>query len=383
MKEEAPFSFFCAAGPIHRRQASAITGTGVPERVSAVKKSILNLVCGIISVAVIFGGIEAVQRVRYADRYHSAYWLGYGFVKKPKNYIVMMENMLLRKGEVKNIEASVIYYKNYYKYNPRAPANKDRINTLGFRGNEIGPKERFRIVALGGSTTYGVGVDDDSTYPALLEKKTGAEVINAGVSEAYLDNIQALFENEIIELRPDLIIINSVANNMLNSSNMYKYSIPQKINHFLLSKSLFYMTLREKIRVMAKKSIVDIYRSSFNEALGAFMNDETFYNSMKEKYRDIIRKARENNIEVMIIKEPAWLKDRAEEPTGMLLDTRLKPVWDRFYALLDAVGKEERVTVIDTSGIPATQDYFTDGLHLTARGNEYLAGLIAAHVKPR
>ncbi len=63
------------------------------------------------------------------------------------------------------------------------------INSLGFRGPEITrekPEGMFRIVALGASTTYGIYVSDEYTYPYQLEKKLDEkfgsdkiEVINA------------------------------------------------------------------------------------------------------------------------------------------------------------------------------------------------------------
>jgi lysophospholipase L1-like esterase len=57
-------------------------------------------------------------------------------------------------------------------------------NKDGFRGKEISPKSgRTRIAALGGSTTYGVGVGDEDTWPFYLEKALGPdyEVINFGM----------------------------------------------------------------------------------------------------------------------------------------------------------------------------------------------------------
>src|SRR3989338_5125678 len=48
-------------------------------------------------------------------------------------------------------------------------------NSFGFRGKEFTREKRrgvYRIIAIGDSCTFGVGVsDDEHTYPALLEKK--------------------------------------------------------------------------------------------------------------------------------------------------------------------------------------------------------------------
>jgi lysophospholipase L1-like esterase len=59
-------------------------------------------------------------------------------------------------------------------------------NSSGFRGPELDTtkrRDRTRIVALGGSSTYCVSITDDATWPYLLEKKLGPgfEVVNLGV----------------------------------------------------------------------------------------------------------------------------------------------------------------------------------------------------------
>ena len=90
-------------------------------------------------------------------------------------------------------------------------------NSHGFRGNEFEkekPDNTFRIFTLGGSTTEGVGAEDDETWPAHLqqiinEKITGKniEVINFGLSGATSETEYSLIKNKIAALEPDLIIM--------------------------------------------------------------------------------------------------------------------------------------------------------------------------------
>ena len=64
------------------------------------------------------------------------------------------------------------------------------INTEGFRSPEFSkekPENTYRIFVLGGSTTFGVGVLDNQTYPFFLQKLYdetnlgfNVEVINTG-----------------------------------------------------------------------------------------------------------------------------------------------------------------------------------------------------------
>ena len=94
---------------------------------------------------------------------------------------------------------------------------KNRHNRLGYRGEEIAmpkPQGRFRIVCLGGSTTYTTEIDDYKlSYPYLLEKylkENGVadiDVVNAGVgawsSWESLINLQF----RVLDLDPDLVVV--------------------------------------------------------------------------------------------------------------------------------------------------------------------------------
>ena len=81
-------------------------------------------------------------------------------------------------------------YLGYYP-TPNFRFGKNKHNSLGFRGDEFiisKPWEEFRIVCIGGSTTYTTRVDDyQLSYPALLEFELNSRgydnvrVINAGV----------------------------------------------------------------------------------------------------------------------------------------------------------------------------------------------------------
>ena len=94
---------------------------------------------------------------------------------------------------------------------------KIMYNSYGFRGNEFQQQKHeidFRIFTVGGSTTFGVGADDDETWPAHLqqivnEKITDKEieVINFGRSESTTEFEYELIKNKISSLDPDLIIM--------------------------------------------------------------------------------------------------------------------------------------------------------------------------------
>ena len=93
----------------------------------------------------------------------------------------------------------------------------NRHNSLGYRGEEISmpkPKDVFRIVAIGGSNTYGHGISDyKNAYPYQLQEILQAkyrlknvEVINAGVPGAVSHDTLVNLVFRILYLTPDIIL---------------------------------------------------------------------------------------------------------------------------------------------------------------------------------
>lgn len=108
-------------------------------------------------------------------------------------------------------------YLNYYPA-PNFRQGKTFHNSLGYRNKEFSPKKPpglFRIVALGGSTTYTIRVDDnEKTYPSqlevILQQQYGyhhVEVINAGIGGHNSWETLINLEFRVLDLEPDLIII--------------------------------------------------------------------------------------------------------------------------------------------------------------------------------
>lgn len=360
-----------------------------------------NIFIGLIITLAILISLEVAQRIKYCLRFHSSYWLFYGFVEKPADY-----SKMLRKGVNKAvgidseiIELETISYGKrpniYRKYNPKFD-DYGKINTYGFRGKKFDGKNNpgvKRIVAMGGSTTFGYKTKDGSTYPEFLEhilndksKSKKFEVINAGVCGSDIKEITNLFKNEIINLKPDLVVINNVCNNLYYSDLVYRSSTIslQKINQFLLDKSIFYMTLREKIAKIFHHEIGDIYRVSLKQTISNFFNDADFWKTLGSDFRNLIRLARSNRVDVIIVEEPVLLGSYEESGSGMLLNEDFKPIYDKVYNLLREVSQQEHAAFINAADYfnESTKrvEFFVDGLHLTPDGNKYLAQLISSKI---
>ena len=71
------------------------------------------------------------------------------------------------------------------------------------------------IVAFGDSLTAGYGVDDNQSYPAILESLTGHKVINAGITGETTTQGLARFQSVLDEHNPALIIVLEGGNDVL------------------------------------------------------------------------------------------------------------------------------------------------------------------------
>jgi lysophospholipase L1-like esterase len=95
---------------------------------------------------------------------------------------------------------------------------------LGYRGEEIAlpkPAGEFRIVCMGGSTTYTSGVEDyHLTYPELIEQELldhgyrNVNVINAGVPGWTSWECLINFEFRALDLEPDMTIFYEAINDI-------------------------------------------------------------------------------------------------------------------------------------------------------------------------
>jgi lysophospholipase L1-like esterase len=112
---------------------------------------------------------------------------------------------------VRDAELIGIPYLNY-ALNPA----RDDVNARGYRGESVAipkPPGITRIIALGGSTTYGHALTADQAYPAQLQARLRAvegaavEVVNLGVPGYHsLDSLVNLATRGMA-LEPDVVII--------------------------------------------------------------------------------------------------------------------------------------------------------------------------------
>lgn len=105
--------------------------------------------------------------------------------------------------------SDIVHDKNFgWRMKPLYQSEGISHNSKGFRGSRDFKikNDKPRILALGDSFTYGLGVNDEQTYAHHLEIITGVEVVNAGVTAHGVDQSLLMWEKEGRVFQPETVI---------------------------------------------------------------------------------------------------------------------------------------------------------------------------------
>jgi len=225
---------------------------------------------------------------------------------------------------------SVLFWKQKPSLNVDFQNTQVEVNSFGLRGEDIQLNKdegTFRVICLGGSPTFGWGVDYKDTYPyqlqELLREKYGSkksiEVINAGnIGYSSYQGVEFL-KKDVLKFSPDLItvsyVINDVDKHRFYRSNgksdkelFSKNKVLVVIENFLDESNIFKLL---KASIIRSKGIAAKYFSQGE--------DDTYSEKRRvslEDYRknlnQIINIATKNNIKVIFIKMPVNLPVKQE-----------------------------------------------------------------------
>lgn len=184
------------------------------------------------------------------------------------------------------------------------------VGRQGFRGvrdvSLAPPPNTFRIITVGGSTTFDANTSGDScSWPARLEQilnKSGAplhfEVLNAGVPGFQVFDDLVRLESELYRYRPDLIVLyqghNDLFNTLSNAAEPISQAFearPEEIQSiypwqaWLERHSLLYHKLLSKVEAISFHSsgaqrATALTAAQYNRALDA--GSENFGRSVRE-----------------------------------------------------------------------------------------------------
>lgn len=257
---------------------------------------------------------------------------------------------------------------------------------LGMRKDyfDINKGNKFRIVCLGESTTFGQEQFDNSkTWPQILESLLNHpeakmyEVLNAGVCGYGSSNLAARMKTEILGLKPDMIIIFTGWNLVGSLKSEYSW-IPEnvyfkkqllfiKINNFLIANSVIYLKAKGLINNLFSNRCkifgADKFENVYKDILPVFAQD----------LKEMISICRQNNVIPVVIKYPTrdYNSKRYIDTINVIQDVSL----ENGAYLLDCS------SFFESLDFDARSTYFSDMAHLTDKGNEKIAYAILCELK--
>lgn len=206
-----------------------------------------------------------------------------------------------------------------------------KTNNLGFRENVFPLKKNAnttRILCLGGSSTFGWGVEADQTYSSILNSqlkndpslKENVEVFNAGIIGYSSFQGLKLLESRILELSPDIITISYLVNDIdklrfYRNNGLTDKELPLKNNTLIalenaLENSAFYIMFK-KMLSQAQGKTPYFYGTSQNLYPKKRRVTPEEY---RENISSIINIAKEKGIKIVLIKMPILNPPKSKNP---------------------------------------------------------------------
>lgn len=295
-----------------------------------------------------------------------------------------------------------------YKPNPSFSLGDIRFNSMGFRADREyaaypGP-DTVRLLAVGGSTTFGTGGSAAEAYPARLEKalrraSRPCEVINAGVSGWQLLQIRHSLEGWIGLVHPDIVLFNEGWN---TGSPPYKYYRNEHlITYPLFQYSLIFRWTDRRLRHIGKSLHYHPFletREELRKQQERLNSDPAVFADYEEHLRACAELCQRAGIAAVFLIPPGNLPDApALAPDDYFKGSAFEKKAPDYGAMCLAVNRTrdlsaERIfrvqkdygfPVIDARrafdglGREERQALFYDELHLTPAGNQRLAEFVS------
>lgn len=273
-----------------------------------------------------------------------------------------------------------------------------QTNSLGFRGPEVEqpkPSGRIRIVALGGSTTFGVAADEATTWPELLRAElesrlpqTNLDVVNAAVPG--YNSMESLLNlvTRVLPLEPDYVIVYHAYNDMKayvrarsfepDYSDWRNRDNPHDTLHYRLRhQSRFYFGLSNLLAKRSKRA------SKSNARPPADLSHEEPITSFHRNLFNIATLARAHGATpVLATFNLALDADMATRSTLGLDDAQTRELGARYNKAIRELAAELNVPLVDVeAAVPDTKEAHIDLCHFTEAGRRLVARAFADRIE--
>lgn len=278
-----------------------------------------------------------------------------------------------------------------------------RLNELGMRGpSPAAPvaERSLTLVFLGGSSTENYAYDEPDTFPVqigtALTRSLGrpVRVWNAGMSAATTSTNLARLQHQVLDLRPDLVVVMDGINDLLDGFHRAYRTDGRHLERPSLAgqrpRSYLYDWLRQAStprRPPTPRPERQVRVTDYE----AFPARRVFTRNL----RSMATVAEAHGIDILFLTQGTMYRDEVDprERDRFVLSAALGDKADRypdvpslaagmraFNAVVLALPRSGRVHVFDlASRLPQSWDVFYDDCHLTKAGNRR----VAAELLPR
>jgi lysophospholipase L1-like esterase len=293
-------------------------------------------------------------------------------------------------------------------------------NSMGYRDKEFNPEKQkgtVRILALGGSTTYGAGVGrPEWTWPshlqALLDQDYGAgkyEVINGGLDSACSAEILSGWVFRYRFLHPDIVVLHMGVNDIwpvlltkdYNPEYVY-FRRPAAINQpagFLrpaiafsyLVKAYYALSYRDQVEtypyVQARDA--DLYSSESSRGEVTKRVTETENTGFRRNLDELIKVIKLEGARVLVTTEPALpeseIPRKASDNPSVRWILGLEHAWSvglqKNSDTMQSVAQSNRVAFFRPNAKEFRYEWFDDWYHLNEAGEAGKARAIETGLK--
>ncbi len=282
-----------------------------------------------------------------------------------------------------------------------------RINHKGLRGPELPYTKQShvrRILYLGDSVTFGFGLEDEQTFPFLVEqhlnrKKTAAvETVNAGVDGYSPWQEYIYLMKEGLNYQPDLVVVSFVLNDVTEKLSLLRFggwSVGWQLSHTKETWTTLLDELALKSNILYFiKMIGAKMRFGGDVKLGAQRKQQLYvenlvytperpevqeaWASTLEDVKNIAAACKQRRIRVALIVFPFKFQllnvDSLSAPQRVVGDFAIR----NNIACLDVLPLfHARMLATNTK----PEDYFLDGFHPSALGNSVVADTLTLFIK--
>jgi lysophospholipase L1-like esterase len=308
--------------------------------------------------------------------------------------------------------------KRLHFQNPKESSKLEReivvsYNRLGFRGPDPPPEARgiFAIIMMGGSTTHSARQSNGKTWPDHVRNALDAEFSNIWLNNAGMEGHSTFGHREVLEqivadLHPKLVILLvGINDRALETERQWDAQFRlSEASWFrrLLAQSEVLSTMLVVLRQYRAKSLglthweLDVLaqprfergRENREATLAEHRNE--YIEPYSRRLEELLGICRENEIELVLVTQPALFGDGVDPTTGRELgelsagetsSSLAGEILDLYNDATRSVADHHGMLLIDLAReLPRDSRYFYDWAHFSDEGAEKVGEIVSRHL---